>query len=146
MCVFNYLQNLEAKEWVMLFSASIVVFGWFINSRLNRKHEIFKKRLDYRLKMLESYVSAAMTLERIFNPNQTKDRKELTTEFLDQLENSQTQILLFGSKSEIELINEIMTFAKQDKHEEMKNKSGQLMLLIRKNLRSELGMEATAPR
>ncbi|HIP44926.1 MAG TPA: hypothetical protein EYG93_06305 [Sulfurospirillum arcachonense] len=47
---------MEIKEWIMIISAIIVVTGWFINSYLNRRHEISKKRLTYRLETLHSFI------------------------------------------------------------------------------------------
>ncbi len=127
----------------MILSVIIIVTGWFINSHLNRKHEIFKKKLDYRLMMYDSYVLAAIILEKLLNINQTEDTGILTKEFLTNLEKAQVQIILYGSKSEIEAINEIVLLASKNKHQEMKNKSADFMLLIRNNLRSELGIKSS---
>jgi hypothetical protein len=129
----------EIKEWIMIISAVIVVFGWFINSYLNRRHEIFKKRLDFRLKMLESYVLVAESLEKLLNPKNTMPN---TQDFIDKLEKAQVCILLYGTMEEIEIIKDITTLAQQNKHKDLKIRSSEFMNLIRANLRSELGFNS----
>ena len=122
----------------MLLSAILVVIGWFVNSYFNRRHEIFKKRLDYRLMMLESYTEAAESLVRLFNNgNQTQ-----ADDFISKLEKAQINFILYGTKKEIELINKIIEYASKNKRIEMKETSAQLMELVRNNLRSELGLKS----
>jgi len=128
----------EVKEWIMIISVILVIGGWFLNSWLNMKHEIFKKRLDYRLQMLDSYVSAAVVLEKLRQGNQNE---KLQNEFIDKLEKSHLQILLYGSAIEIRSISKIVSLASQNNHPELINKSSEFMNLIRGNLRSELGIK-----
>lgn len=135
---------LKASDYVTLISVLAVVIGWIVNSKLNRKHEIFKKRLDYRLKMRESYIPAAATLEKLFNPANTEKTEELCKEFIAYLESSQIQILMFGTPSEIRQIEQIVQLARLNKHVEMKNASAALMSSLRENLRQELGFETVA--
>jgi hypothetical protein len=45
------------SDYILLLSAAIVVIGWFVNSYLNRRHEITKKRIDHRLDTLKNYIS-----------------------------------------------------------------------------------------
>ena len=127
-----------SKEYITLVSAILVVIGWFVNSYLNRKHEIFKKRLDYRLKMLESYKDVGEALERLFNNGD----QNLADDFVSKLEKAQINFLLYGTKKEIELINKITEHASKNEYIEMKNKSAALMKLVRNNLRSELGLKS----
>ena len=127
-----------SKECIMLLSAILVVIGWFINSYLNRKHEVFKKRLDYRLLMLESYKEVGETLEKLLNNGD----QSLADEFVLKLEKAQVNFLLYGTKNEIKLINKITQYASKNEHIKMKDESAKLMTLVRDNLRSELGLES----
>ncbi|WP_141050640.1 hypothetical protein [Aliarcobacter cryaerophilus] len=126
-----------SKEYIMLLSAIIVVIGWFINSYLNRRHEVFKKRLDYRLVMLESYTDAGITLEKLFKDN----TQHLANEFLLKLEKAQINFLLYGTQEEIKLINEITVYASKNEKLNMKSKSVELMNKVRENIRTELGLK-----
>ena len=121
------------KEYIMLLSAALIVVGWFTNSYLNRRHEIFKKRLDYRLSMLESYIEAGVDIANI-----KKDEISL------KLKKAQINFLLYGTKEEIDLINDFIHRAENKDYKnssEFKNESTKLMILVRDNLRSELGLE-----
>jgi hypothetical protein len=40
---------MSISNYIVIFSVIIVVAGWFVNSWLNRRHEIAKKRIDHRL-------------------------------------------------------------------------------------------------
>ena len=122
-----------SKEYIMLLSAVLIVVGWFINSYLNRRHEIFKKRLDYRLSMLESYIEAGVDIANI-----KKDEISL------KLKKAQVNFLLYGTKEEIDLINDFIHRAENKDYKnssEFKNESTKLMILVRDNLRSKLGLE-----
>lgn len=90
--------------------------------------------------MLESYVLVGAALEKLFNPKLTDEKEKLTKEFIEKLENAQVQILLYGTKEEIKMIQEITEHSQKNEHRELKEKSGVFMNLIRKNLRNELGL------
>jgi len=122
----------------MIISAIIIVIGWFINGYLNRKHEVFKKRLDYRLAMLESYKEVAVILEKLLN----NGNQDLADEFIEKLEIAQTNFLLYGKEIEIELINNITQYASKNEHSKMKDESAKLMNIVRNNLRMELGLKS----
>lgn len=132
---------MDTDNWITIASVIIVVSGWFINGWLNRKHEIFKKRTDLRLEMFNSYTSYAFTLEKLLNPKNTDDKKELVKELLEKLEIAQTKILLYGTQPEVNLINKIMSHAQSNSHLEMKDATATLMRLNSENMRSQLGLK-----
>lgn len=134
---------MEIKEWVPVVSVGVVVVGWIINGVLNKRHEIFKKRLDFRLKMLDSYILAAIALERLVQCRAGVDKiEDLTQDFLGKLEDAQVKIFFYGSSGEISAINEIVGFAEKNDHNNIKIKSNEFMNIIRINLRKELRMKA----
>jgi hypothetical protein len=47
---------MEIRDWVTIVSVTAIVIGWFINSWLNRRNEIAKERLKYRMDTLKSIV------------------------------------------------------------------------------------------
>lgn len=47
---------MEIKEWITILSVIALIVGWFTNSWLNRKNEIAKERLKYRMDTLRSIV------------------------------------------------------------------------------------------
>jgi len=136
----------EVKEWIMVVTVILVITGWFINSHLNRKHELFKKKLDLRLQMFNSYISAAVILEKLRQTDNggvkmpESEEQKLVSKFIDKLEKSHLQILLYGSSAEIQSINKIVSLAQENNRFELLNKSAEFMSLIREDLREQLGI------
>lgn len=132
---------METKDWITIASVIVIVLGWFINGVLNRRHEIFKKRTDYRLEMFDSYSSFAFLLEKTYNTNNKEKADALMKELVIKLEEAQVKILLYGTQDEADLINEITSLAQNNKGVEVKNKSATLMRLISDKLRLQLGLK-----
>lgn len=132
---------MNAGNWITIASVIVVVTGWFINGWLNRKHEVFKKRTDYRLEMFNSYTSYAFTLEKLLNPKNTDNQNVLVKELIEKLEITQVKILLYGTQKEVDLVNKIMTYAQNKSHLEMKNTTATLMRVISQNIRAQLGLQ-----
>lgn len=59
---------MEIREWIMISSATIIVVGWFVNGFLNRRHEIAKKRMEYRLETLHSFLPVFFSIQKHENP------------------------------------------------------------------------------
>ena len=131
---------MDADNWITIASVIIVVTGWFINGWLNRKHEIFKKRIDCRLEMFNSYFTYAFTLEKLLNPKNTDNKPELVKELIEKLEVAQVKILLYGTQKEVDLVNKIMAHAQSNSHSDMKDTTAILVRLISENMRSQLGL------
>ncbi len=93
---------MEIKEWVMILSAIIVVVGWFINSFLNRRHEISKKRLEYRLETLHSFLPVYLSISSSAQP--FKDDKKLN----DKIINARVNFQLYGYQDEIKLFQDFV--------------------------------------
>lgn len=47
---------MEIRDWITILSVVALIVGWFTNSWLNRKNEIAKERLKYRMDTLRSIV------------------------------------------------------------------------------------------
>jgi len=134
---------MEVRDWVTIVSVIAVISGWFINGNLNRKHEIFKKRLDYKLDMYRSYFDTASLLEKLIQNKSSNSVKmqTLTNEFIRNLEACQIKFLMFGDADEIKGICEITLLASNNKHQELKQKSAIFIASIRNKLRGEIGVD-----
>lgn len=64
---------MEISHWISTVAALIVAFGWLVTGYLNRINNIALKRLDYRIKALESFSLIS---------NDIKTKKELDDEFI----------------------------------------------------------------
>jgi hypothetical protein len=149
---------MEIRDWVTIFSVIVIVAGWFINSHLNRKHETFKKRLDYNLNMYQSYFKAAFMFEKICNLNSSlqatgnislldsKDSEEIqaeANEFVRLLEDTHVSFLLLGSTEQIRAMNKIVSLAQLGKYDELKRKLAEFSIINRNTFRTELGIDTT---
>ncbi len=52
----------------ILISACLAILGWIVNNILSRRHEIAKKRLDYRLETLHSFIPVYLSLTKSQQP------------------------------------------------------------------------------
>jgi len=109
------------KEWIMIFSVIIIVIGWFVNSYLNRRHEIAKQRLDYRLNALSLSIPLILKVR-----NQTITQNEV-----DELHSN---LQLYANKSELEILTSFIETRKPEKLNE-------LLATIRNSIRKELDLE-----
>nr|VFK53672.1 MAG: hypothetical protein BECKTUN1418D_GA0071000_101838 [Candidatus Kentron sp. TUN] len=121
------------NEWIIIVSAAIVVVGWFLNGYLNRRHEIAKKRMEYRLEMLHSFLPVLRSLQKYENP--FVDDPNL----LPNLNNSRSKFLLYGKGDEIERFEEIVGSIESGELSRFRSAVNDLMLLIRGRVRQELG-------
>jgi len=134
---------MEINNWITIGSVAAVIVGWFINGHLNRRHEIFKRKMDLRFKMYDSCISVAHILEKIFqNKDQSKDTMDtLSVEFIRKLEFCQVQVLMYGTQPEIDTINRVTELAQVNKHVEMKNTMAELMHSVSNSLRRDLKLK-----
>ncbi len=131
---------MEIKDWITVGSVLAVILGWFINSHLNRRHEIFKRKMNLRFVMYESCIAVAQVLEKII---QSKDKSKealdsLASDFVKKLDLCQVHVHMYGTQREIESIVKVTEFAQSNKHNEMKNEFTVLMRSIRDSLRKDL--------
>ena len=123
---------MEVPDWVTLVPVLIIVSGWVINSWLNRRHEIAKKRLEYRMKALESFLPFAYSAQKVFNLGQ--DEPEL----VEKLWTVYVNIHIYGSEQEIKLIDDVYTAYRDKNVEKFQSSYSPLYDYLRNSLRKEL--------
>lgn len=131
---------MEAKNWITIGSVTVGIIGWIFNGYMNRRHEIFKRKMDLRFGMYESCIAVAQVIEKIF---QSKDQSAETMEplakdFLKKLEQCQSEVLIYGTEFEINQINKVTELAQRNQHLEMKNEFASLIRSVRTSLRKDL--------
>lgn len=120
----------DLNSIVPAISLLMVVIGWFVNSVLNRRHEISKRRTELRLKALESFVEISKKLN-------FKQSEFCADEMLDV----QIKILMYGYPDEIKLINSfVASFNENEEIDVASNYLNELTSLVRVRLRKELGL------
>ena len=123
---------MELKEWIMIISAIIVVTGWFTNSYLNRRHEISKKRLDYRLETLHSFLEVYLSLSSSLEP--FKNDKKLN----DKIMNARVNFQLYGYQDESELFQDFVNALEKSDNKHTTAIVNKLIKLTRARIRDEL--------
>ena len=123
---------MEIKEWIMIISAIIVVTGWFINSHLNRRHEISKKRLEYRLETLHSFLTVYLSISSSSKP--FDNDKKLN----DKIINARVNFQLYGYQDESKLFQDFVMALEKSDNEEVTVTVNKLIKLTRARIRNEL--------
>jgi hypothetical protein len=123
---------MEVKEWIMIISALIVVTGWFINSYLNRRHEISKKRLEYRLETLHSFITVFLSLSA--SPKPFDEDKKLN----DKIINARVNFQLYGYQDESKLFQDFAVALEKHDNKEVTVTVNKLIKLTRARIRNEL--------
>jgi hypothetical protein len=122
------------QEYSIIISSTIIIIGWGVNSYFQRKHEILKKRLDFRLEMLHSFLPVFKSISSSNNP--FKDDNKLNEKIID----SRIKFQLYGLKDEIDLFNLFVnSIEKADTQLATKN-INELIKLIRNRIRKELNL------
>ncbi|MCC4237931.1 hypothetical protein LL266_15655 [Vibrio anguillarum] len=123
----------DLNSIVPAISLLMVITGWFVNSMLNRRHEISKRRTELRLKALESFVEISKKLN-------FKQSEFCADEMLDV----QIKILMYGYPDEIKLINSLVASFNENEMDVASNQLNELTKLVRVRLRKEIGLPKVA--
>jgi hypothetical protein len=111
-----------------ILAAVVAVCGWFIAHRLNVKKDIANKKRELRIQHL---IDAYRKLEKSSHSASTEYRKDFESAIAD--------IQLFGSGRQIQLVHELIEQIQREGF----GTYNQLLELLRKELRHELGMNAS---
>lgn len=68
---------MEVRDWITILSVVALIVGWFTNSWLNRRNEIAKERLKYRMDTLSSIVDLLSEIQESID-NKKGDITHLT--------------------------------------------------------------------
>ncbi len=80
----------------ILISACLAIIGWMVNNYFKRRHEIAKKRLEYRLETLHSMIQADEYLQK---------NNKLDDNVLKQINIASINFQLYGYQDEIDILN-----------------------------------------
>ena len=128
---------MNIHDWITISAAAIVVVGWFVNSTLNRRHEIAKKRMEYRLDALHSFLPVFFAL----NENRAADPS-----FAQNLAAARTKFQLYCHKDEIDSYERLVTTIEARNIEACRDAMSDLMRLVGGGVRRELGLEIYVPK
>jgi len=116
---------MEIKDWLLLGSMVIVTGGWFVNSYFNRKNEIAKKKLDYRLEAL------TQTIESLLDIRNLAEGKSNISE--DKISKAHFVFQLYANKDELKMFDNCIENLTKENIQK-------LIFLLRRRIRAELDL------
>jgi len=117
-------------NWIMIISAIIVAFGWFVTGYLNRNQDIAQRRLEYWLMSLKSFLPVWWSIQRA---------GALSDEIsLSMLGEARANFQLYGYKYEIDKMEKFITAVEKKKVDEANASLYELIQLLRSSVRKEL--------
>lgn len=120
-------------ELITIISVIAVIIGWFVNGELNRRNEISKKRFEYRMTSLQSFLEVWFFIQN--NPNPFQDPA-----FLSLIQGVRKNFQLYGLNDEIQLYEMFINSAENQDLENANLAIYRLVELVRLRIRKELNL------
>jgi hypothetical protein len=133
------IEEVIVKEYIPIVAAMlggvIVSIGWFVTGKLNRSNNIDLKRLDYRIRALESFLPVWTEIE--------KDGAALSrADVVEKLATARRSFHLFGAEADVQKI-EALVVAVERKDLAAANKAlSPIVALMKSGIRTELRINA----
>lgn len=124
---------MEIKDIITIISIAALIIGWFINSWLNRRNEIAKERLKYRMETLQSIIQILSELQES-SATLNGDISHLQRLIRDTL----TKFYIYGEADEIYLCNELREAYNKKDSIEFSKAIEKLSQLVSSKIRVEL--------
>lgn len=119
-------------DWIEIVAFLIIIVGWFVNSQLNRRHEMAKKRMEYRLDALQSFVPLFFEM--------SESRIRFDSHFHEKFAATRTKFQLYCHKNEIDAFERLIATIKSKDDSAYTNALRDLIRLVREGIRRELGL------
>ena len=128
---------MTTDNWIPIASAllagSLVAVGWFVNGVLQRRKDVAQRRLEFRLSALESFLPVWFAIQKSGGAPFTNPG------FLQQLEDARSKFQLYGLEDEIQHMESFIDAVQKSNLVAANNALNQLVPLVRRRIRSELG-------
>jgi hypothetical protein len=124
---------MDIHDWITISSVAIVVVGWFVNGLLNRQHEIAKKRMEYRLDALQSFLPAFFAIT---------ESSVSGHELSEIIEQANIKFQLYCYKDEIDAFMRLTNACHAQDNKAYTDAVRELARLVREGIRGELGLDA----
>ncbi|MFT5836042.1 MAG: hypothetical protein ACI9RG_000936 [Sulfurimonas sp.] len=126
---------MEIRDWIIITSVFVIIIGWFYNNNRNREHEISKKRLEHRLRTLESFLP-------IYNSFATsKDPFNKDKDLADKILRSRYMFQTYGEQDEWDLFKNFAIALDKKNIKQVEDNINELSALIRSRIRKELDIK-----
>ena len=124
---------MEIRDWITLASVAALIIGWFTNSWLNRRNEIAKERLKYRMDTLRSIIDLLSEIQECID-----NKKGDITHLRRQISEISYKFDIYGKQDEQLLWKQfIKTINEKEKTEQPLN---DVLVLVKNRIRKELNI------
>ncbi len=127
---------MEISDYAIIISSVIIVVGWFVNSLLNRRNEIHKKRMSYRLTTLHSFLPVFFSMSSSSQPFITD------TSLGEKIKEARIQFQLYGHQDELKAFNEFVKAVEKQDTDEATKTINILIGIVIGRIRAELKLPA----
>lgn len=125
---------METKDVLAITTIWVVILGWFVNSLLNRRNEISKRRFEYRMSALDSFLKCWYVMEKQSDP--FKD-----VEFIEMVQDARSKFHLYGELDEIKAFENFISAIENLDLEKANETLGKLVNIVRQKVRRELELK-----
>jgi hypothetical protein len=125
---------METKDWIAIAAALIVAIGWFVTGWLNRVKDVQQKRLEYRLRALESFLAVWYVIDANSAPFSDPT-------FAPKLAACRTNFQLYGLPDEIERYERFIKAIEDQDLSSANELLRALLALVRSRVRDELQVD-----
>lgn len=120
------------NDYTIVISSIVVVVGWLVNNWFTRRHDVAKKRLEYRLETLHSFLPVFLSMTSSSAP--FIDDKSLN----DKIIQARVNFQLYGNINEINIFEEFVKAIEKQDTLEATNTINKLIGMVRRGIRAEL--------
>lgn len=117
-----------------LLGGLIVSLGWYRTGQLNRENNVHLKRLDYRIKALESFLPVWREIQKDGNAFARPDT-------IEKLASARESFHLYGTQDDIDLIENLVCAIEADDLNAANKALPPLVELIKQGVRAELRID-----
>lgn len=125
---------MDTKDIIQSASLAIAILGWGINSHINRRNEIAKKRLEFRLQMFDKLIEIKRIIDRNGAPF-------TDTSFEPALVSAREKFQLYGKKNEIYFMEKFIKSIEELDLDNARSTLNTLFQLIPITVRDELKID-----
>lgn len=132
------MKPITTTNLITIFATISVITGWFVNSRIQRRHEITKERFRIRIEMLKG---ALNILNSIKNTDPTNYINHFTsTDFKKKFTKIDEDFLVYGTENEIECWTIVADLIKKNSFSNLQNYTEITINQLKMNIRKELNL------
>lgn len=101
--ILDITDEMDIENYLFAASLCLIISGWVVKYRLDRKNEIARTSLGYRLDMLRTFIDLSAAMERLISAKKacSPNIDELRSAVDILIEDCQIKALIYGSEEQV---------------------------------------------